>query len=114
MIMLKRFAIGWPLLAVSLMATAILTSWAPGQPQPPGGGFQPFDKFDKGGRGKGGPGGPGGQQVKLVKQFDKNGDGWLNKEEREAARAFLKTNGGGRRGGRGPGGRGGGEAGKPG
>jgi spore coat protein CotH len=60
-----------------------------------------------------------GQQRKLVKQFDKDGDGRLNKEEREAARAFLKTQGGGGRRG-GPGGpRGGGfgrggESGKPG
>src|SRR5207249_4545426 len=58
-------------------------------------------------------GGPGGQQIKLVQQFDKDGDGRLNREERDAARAFLKTNGsGGRRGGPrgGFGGRGGGEA----
>jgi hypothetical protein len=38
-----------------------------------------------------------GQQRKLVKQFDKDGDGSLNKEEREAARAFLKSQGGGGR-----------------
>jgi len=63
----------------------------------------------------------GGQQRKIVKQFDQDGDGRLNKDEREAARAFLKTQGGGRRGGPGgPGGpRGGGfgrggESGKPG
>src|SRR5438067_7870410 len=72
------------------------------QPQPPDG-PPPF--------GRGGPGGPGGfmgQQRKLVKQFDKNGDGWLNKEERQAAREFLKkerAEGGGRGGfGRGRGG----------
>jgi len=30
------------------------------------------------------------QERKIVKQFDKNGDGWLNLEERTAARDFLK------------------------
>jgi hypothetical protein len=52
------------------------------------------------------------QERKVVKQFDKNGDGWLNAEERKAARQFLKEQGdsrrpggfGGRRGGFGPGG----------
>jgi hypothetical protein len=50
--------------------------------------------------GKAGPGGPmGGGERKLVKQFDKDSDGKLNKEERQAAREFLKNNR------RGPGGR---------
>jgi spore coat protein CotH len=45
------------------------------------------------------------QEIKLVKKFDKNGDGWLNLEERNAAREYLKTQQsnrgpGGRRGGR--------------
>ncbi len=40
--------------------------------------------------GPGGPGGPMGQERKLVKQFDKNGDGRLNKQERQSAREFLK------------------------
>jgi spore coat protein CotH len=84
--------------------------------QPPGGGFP--------GGGPGGPGGfgsgPGGQERKLVKQFDKNNDGWLNAEERVAAREEVKKGGGlgrGGFGGRGPGGPGGfgrGELGKPG
>ena len=41
------------------------------------------------------PGRPGrnGQREKLVKQFDKNGDGWLNREERKAAREFLSQQG---------------------
>ena len=68
------------------------------------------DTFDDG-PGSGGPPpfGPGGfggmmhQRTDLVKQFDKDGDGRLNKEERKAARAYLATqqnNGGpGRRGG---------------
>jgi hypothetical protein len=40
-------------------------------------------------RGPGGP--PPGVQapLKLVAQFDKNGDGWLNSEERQAAREYL-------------------------
>lgn len=72
----------------------------------------------------GGPGGPGGfgppggpmqGERKLVKQFDKDGDGSLNKDERQAARDSIKREGG-RRGGfggtpggglGGPGGRGG-------
>lgn len=40
--------------------------------------------------GPGGFGGPGGQIRKIVKDFDKNGDGRLDKEERKAARAFLE------------------------
>src|SRR5947208_4062983 len=35
-----------------------------------------------------------GQVRKLVKQFDKNGDGGLNQEERKAAREFIKKGGG--------------------
>jgi spore coat protein CotH len=42
-----------------------------------------------------GPMGPGGSmERKVVKQFDKDGDGRLNKEERKAAREFLKKDGG--------------------
>src|SRR2546426_3989728 len=65
-----------------------------------------------------GPGGPGGmqQETKLLKQFDKDGDGRLNPAERKAAREFLQKEGasgrgpsgfGGRGGRRGPGGFGG-------
>jgi hypothetical protein len=68
--------------------------------------------------GKGGPGGfgpPGGQERKLVKDFDKNGDGWLNAEERAAARAEAKAGGGkGGFGGKGFGGKGGMPEAKPG
>lgn len=58
----------------------------------------------------GGPGGPGGEERQLVKQFDVSGDGWLNAEERAAAREFLRQNPGNQRGpgvgpGAGPGGR---------
>jgi hypothetical protein len=59
-----------------------------------------------GGRGGfGGPGGPGGfmgQERALVKQFDKDVNGYLDQSERQAARAFLKT-----QPSRGPGGPGG-------
>lgn len=69
---------------------------------PPGGpgGFGP----------PGGPGSPGGPMQgnrKLVKQFDKDEDGRLNKEERQAARDSIKSEGGRRGGGFGPPGGGG-------
>lgn len=40
-----------------------------------------------------GPGPMGGvrEETKLVKKFDKDGNGWLNNEERKAAREYLKT-----------------------
>src|SRR5688500_12750591 len=66
------------------------------------------------GGGFGGFGGPmGGQQErKIVDQFDQDKNGWLNKEERAAARAFIlkeRANAPqGRRGGGGGGGGGGG------
>jgi hypothetical protein len=64
--------------------------------------------------GFGGPGGPGGKEKKLVKTFDKDGDGRLNQAERQAARESLNKDkaSGGRRGpGFGPpGGFGGGNA----
>ena len=62
-----------------------------------------------GGRGPGGPGGPMGGERQIVSQFDKDADGRLNKDERTAAREFLKTN----RGGGGPGGGGFGPFGGP-
>jgi spore coat protein CotH len=72
-------------------------------------------------RDKGGPpGGPMAEDRKLVKEFDKDGDKRLNREERQAAREFLKKErdaGGGRRMGGPPGGMGrrfSGEAPKPG
>jgi spore coat protein CotH len=37
---------------------------------------------------------PGGQERKIVKDFDKNGDGWLNKDERATAREAAKKGGG--------------------
>ncbi|MGV3722266.1 MAG: CotH kinase family protein, partial [Actinomycetota bacterium] len=62
----------------------------PAQRQPGG------DFFGPGGPPRFGPGGPGGrggpfaQQQKILKQFDKDGTGWLNNAERKAARAFLQ------------------------
>jgi hypothetical protein len=79
-----------------------------GPPFGPGGpgGFRPG--------GPGGFGGPMGQVRQLVKQFDKDGDGRLNKEERKAAREFLKKERPGGRGGFGPGRPGGFGPGRPG
>jgi spore coat protein CotH len=71
---------------------------------PPPGGPGGFD--GPGGRGPGGFGMMG-QETKLVKQFDKDGDGRLNAAERKAAREFLekeRAEGRGRRGFGGPGG----------
>jgi spore coat protein CotH len=48
-----------------------------------------------------------GQEQKLVKQFDQDGDGRLNKDERTAAREFIKKERAAGRGGRGFGGPGG-------
>ena len=78
--------------------------------QPPGGddGFPPFGggfpPGQGGGRAGGGfPGGPGMmQERKILKDFDKDSNGWLDNSERKTARAFLKeerANGGGRGGG---------------
>jgi Ca2+-binding EF-hand superfamily protein len=115
-----------PLSLVVLLAGALAAgAQAPGNPPspdgapPPGMGFPPPDgppgfdgppPFGPDGFGPGGPGpgGPGGMMAekKLVKQFDENGDGWLNREERKAAREFLSQQGDnrGRGGPRGPGG----------
>jgi spore coat protein CotH len=83
----------WAALPPTVLSFALL---APGLvAQPPGGPGGPPFAFK-------GPGGFGGQERKLVKQFDKDGDGRLNAEERKAAREFLKEEGGFR--GRGPGG----------
>lgn len=48
------------------------------------------------GFGPGGRGPMGGPERKLVKQFDKNNNGWLNAEERVPAREEAKKGGGGR------------------
>ncbi len=69
--------------------------------------------FGPPGGGPGGPGGPMQRERALVKQFDKDADGRLNKDERQAARDSMKTEGG-RRGGFGPPGGPGGSPGGPG
>jgi hypothetical protein len=74
---------------------------------PRGGGEAGAPPFGPGGRGPGGPGGPGMQQEQKVRErFDANRDGQLDKQERTAARAWLKENRP-QRGMRGPGGAGG-------
>src|SRR5689334_14505845 len=86
---LKRFAIA-SLAALAIAAVTVGELRSQERPQGGPGGF---------GGGFGGPGGPMGEKQKLVKQFDKDGDGRLNKEERTAAREFLKKE---RAAGRGP------------
>lgn len=88
-----------------------------GQPEPK----KDLDKkeFEKKDFFKGGfefGGGPMKQERKIVKQFDKNGDGWLNIDERSAARETVKKEFGGRPFGKGFGGfgKGGEQTGKPG
>src|SRR5262249_6433454 len=97
-----------PLLGVFLLGTLPIA----GQPEPK---KEPEKKEpDKKGFpfGPGGPGGfvfggPAGQRRQLVEQVDKDGDGRLNKEERQATREFLKKErAGGGPGGFGPGGKG--------
>jgi len=78
-------------MALVILSGFIVVATAPiATSQPPGG--------------KGGFGPPGGEERKLVKDFDKNNDGWLNKEERAVAREAAKKGGAG---GFGPGGFGG-------
>lgn len=90
------------LAAIGLLSWAalLINAQAPGPdrievsgPRPGGAATRPFGPaggpmFGPGG--PGGPGGPMGQKRELVKQFDKNGDGRLNREERQAAREFLQ------------------------
>ena len=63
-------------------------------PPPDGQDFPPFGP-------RGGRGGPNAEDIKVVKQFDKNNDGWLNAAERQQARDYARTNGRGGFGGRG-------------
>lgn len=78
----------------------------PGFPPFGGGGPPPF--------GPGGPGGFMGQQRKLVNQFDADKNGFLNREERQAARESIKKQGPmGGKGGFFPGGNPGGGLAKP-
>src|SRR5206468_11721935 len=94
----------WAVPAAALIGLLVVAG-ADGMSQPPGGFGRGF-----------GPPGFGKEKRKLVEQFDKNGDGWLNQEERAAAWEFAKANGrGGGKGGFQKGGFGkGGEPGRPG
>ena len=77
----------WAVPVAALLGFWVVAS-SEGLSQPPGG-KGGKDKF--GGKG----GGPGGSTRKIVKDFDKNNDGWLNTAERAEARASLMKNGGG-------------------
>lgn len=85
----------------SIPASSISAAQRQGFPFPPQDG-QDFPFGLRGGRG--GPGGPNAQDVPVVKQFDKNNDGWLNAAERQPARDYARTVGRGGFGFRGPGG----------
>jgi hypothetical protein len=103
------------LLAACTLLTAALVqgaSVAAHRPQPlAAGGFRPVNG-DRPMRGRQSGGGFGGgfgggvrADVPLTKQFDTDGNGWLNASERKAARDYAEANGIGRgRGGRGGGG----------
>jgi spore coat protein CotH len=91
-------------------------------PAPAAGAPGPGQVGPGGAAGSGGPGGPGGfgggfgrggvqADRPLVKQFDKDGDGRLNADERREARTFVESQGGGFRGRAGRGGFGGAPAG---
>lgn len=104
----------WAVPAAGLLSCLLINSASTALTQPPEGKV-PDAKGGFGQPGGKGFGPPGGQERKIVVQFDKNGDGWLNKEERQVARESLKKDGAGfgRPGGfGGPKGRG--EPGKPG
>ena len=80
---------------ISIFSTgALLVSVAVGQPpanlQDSGSG-RPNER-DGGFRGPGGPGGMGAPDRKILADYDANKDGWLNTEEREKAKLFLKEN----------------------
>jgi hypothetical protein len=96
----------WKRVGFGLVGLAALSASVVALAQPPGGEFPPFGGGFPPGQGGGRFGGPPGmnQEIKLVKQFDKDGDKRLNNAERKAARAFLRSgNGGGRRFGPPPG-----------
>ena len=108
----KLFAV-----TAGVIAAALVACCAPSaSSQPPDKGGKGKGGFGPGGFGPGGFGPPGGQTRKLLEEFDTNKDGWLNAEERKAARATAKKGGGGFGFGGPKGGFGmkGGEAGKPG
>jgi spore coat protein CotH len=84
-----------PLSALALLLTLLPAASLSAQGGPGGAGGPPGG-FNFGG---GGPGGfMMGGNAAVVKDYDKNGDGWLNADERKAARAGLAANQGGRGG----------------
>ena len=104
----------WAIMHTLLLGAMILSAPSPlsGQPDKKDPEKKDFNK-------KGPPfgfGGPMGQIREIVKQYDKDGDGRLNREERLAAREFLKKDARGGFKGKGKGGfgKGRGEPGKPG
>src|SRR6188508_1994474 len=101
----RRKIVGWAAVAGMSLGGAVLLAQDAPPPRPePGQGpppqqqpAQPRDaaRAGPGGFGFGGQGGPVGgpgpqQERKIVKQFDKDNNGWLDKEERAAARAFVQ------------------------
>jgi hypothetical protein len=79
------FCSSW-LVAALLCCCVALMAQSPGGFVGPGG----AGRARMGGRG-GGFGGMGGEQTQLLKQYDKNGDGYLNAQERKAARESLSS-----------------------
>lgn len=79
------------------IAVAALSQIPGAARQSPGGPDGPPPAF-QGGRGFGG----GPAEMKIVKQFDKDADKRLNKQERQAALQYVTSQGGGRGFGRGP------------
>ena len=80
----------------SILASSNSAAQRQGFPFPPPDG-QDFPPFGP----RGGRGGPNAQDIQIVKQFDKNNDGWLNASERQPARDYARTVGRGGFGGRG-------------
>jgi len=87
--------------AIAILSTVFASNQSAAQRQ---GGF-PFPPPDVQGFPPGGPrggrGGPNAADTKVVKQFDKNNDGWLDAAERKPARDYARTNGRGGFAGRG-------------
>ncbi len=86
------------LLAFSVLvlgSICIASSEGFGQPDPK----KDFDKKGPGGKGGFGFGPPGGQTRKILKDFDKDKNGWLNGGERKEAREVAKSGGRGGKGG---------------
>jgi hypothetical protein len=97
------------IISAACLASALLAQAPNNLQRRAGDGPPPGDGPPQFGGGPGGPGGPGGfrgfgpmgQEMKVVSQFDKDGDKRLNAEERKAAREFVVKE---RASGRGPGG----------